>query len=67
MLYKFIPKGILSRVVIIENDISEQKRYSISFKENDNKNDLYHAIDFVRKNDLRIFSGYIYIDVNKSR
>ena len=61
---EYIPKGISSRVVIMENDSSERKGYEADLVENNDKNDLYHAIGI---NKSRILSGYIYIDVNKSR
>lgn len=64
---EFIPEGISSKAVTIENHISEQKRYGASLVKNNDMNDLHHVIDFAGNNDLGILISCIYIDVNKSR
>ena len=51
----------------MENDISEQERYSDSLTENNDENDLYHVIDSVGNNDSGILNSCIYIDVNESK
>lgn len=41
---EFIPEGASSRVVIMENDISEHEGYGANLAENNDENDLHHAI-----------------------
>lgn len=67
MFYEIILKSILSRVVIIENDISQKEWYDASLVKNNDKNDLHYTINSMGNNDLRMLSGYIYINVNESR
>ncbi len=67
MLNEFIPEGILSRVIVMENDSSEHEGYGRNLAENNEKNNLYHAIGSVGINESGIFSGDIYTDVNESR
>lgn len=64
---EFISKSILSRVVIIKNDISECEGYRIDLSKNHNKNDIYHTIESADINKSGILSDCIYIDINKSR
>ncbi len=64
---EFISKGISSRVVIMENDISKREGYGVDLSKNNNKNDLHHAIGSASINESGILSGCIYIDVNESR
>ncbi len=64
---QFISEDILSREVIIENNISERKDYGIDLSKNNNENDLHHAIGSESINELGILSGCIYTDVNESR
>lgn len=67
MPYEFILENISSRVVIMENNISEKGRYDTSLAENNDKNDLYHPIDSAENNDSRILNSCIYSNVNKLR
>lgn len=67
ILNEFIFEGILSKIVIMENDSSERKGYSANLAKNNEKNNLYHAIRSVNIHKLCILSSYIYTDVNKSR
>lgn len=60
MLYKFISKDILLRVIIIKNDSFECKAYNANLVINNDKNNLYHTIRSININELRIWSGYIY-------
>lgn len=64
---KYIFKGILLRLIIMEYNNSKCKSYGADLVENNNKNNLYHAIRAASINKLGIMSGCIYIDVNKSR
>lgn len=43
----FIPKGFLSKVVIIQHNNSKRKDYWANFRENNNENNLYYAIESV--------------------
>ncbi len=67
MSHEFIPKGISSKVVIMENDISERKGYGVDLSKNNDENNLHHVIGSVGINESSILSGCIYTDVNKSR
>ena len=67
MPYKFILEDISSRVVIIENHISEQEEYDANLAGNNDENNLHHIIDFMRNNDSGILSSCIYTDVNESK
>lgn len=51
----------------MENNSSERKDYETNLVENNNKNDLYHAIGATGINELGILSGYIYTNINKSK
>lgn len=64
---EFIPEEILSKIVIIESDISEYKGYEADLSKNNDKNDLNHTIKSVNINESGILSSGIYTDVNKSR
>lgn len=64
---EFIPKEILSQIVIMESDIFECKGYEADLSKNNNKNDLNHIIKSADINESGILSSYIYIDINKSR
>lgn len=64
---EYISKGILSRIVVIEKNSPESKCYGADLVENNDKNNLHHTIRAVSINKLRILSGCIYIDINKSR
>ncbi len=64
---EFISKSILSRVVVIEDDSSERKGYGANLAENNEENDLHHAIGSGDINESGILSGCIYTDVNESR
>lgn len=44
MLDKFIPEGISSRVVMINQDHSERKGYGANLTTNNDENDLHHAV-----------------------
>ena len=67
MLVEFIFESILSRVVVLENDSFKCKGYKADLEENNNENDLHYFIQVVSINESGILSGYISIDVNKSR
>ncbi len=43
---EFIPKGISSRVVIMEDDNSKRKGYRANLAKNNEENDLHHIIRF---------------------
>ncbi len=64
---KFILEGILSRVIIMENNSSERKGYGANLVENNKENNLHYAIRSIGINELGILSGCIYTDINKSR
>ncbi len=67
MPIEFILEGISLRVIVIENDSSECKGYRANLAENNEKNDLHHAIGSVDINELGILRGCIHINVNESR
>ena len=67
MLDEYIFKGILLKVVIMENSNSEHKGYGADLVENNDENDLHHAIKAAGINELGILSRCIYIDINESR
>ncbi len=64
---EFISKGISSRVVVMEDNSSERKDYKANLVENNEENDLHHAIRSADINGSGILSGCIYTDVNESR
>ena len=64
---EYIPKGISSRVVVMENNSSEWEGYGADLVENNDGNDLHHAVGATGINELGILSSYIYTNVNKSR
>lgn len=66
ILDEFIYEGILSGVVIMENNSFEPEGHKVNLVKNNDKNNLYHAIESAGINKLRILSGCIYIDINKS-
>ena len=47
---EYIPKGISSRVVVMENNSSERKSYGADLVNNNDEKNLYHAIGAVRIN-----------------
>ncbi len=67
ILNEFISKGILLRVIVIENNSIKCKGYEANLAENNEKNNLYYTIRFVGINKSRILSSYIYINVNESK
>ncbi len=64
---EFIPEGISSRVVIIENDVSKRKGCGVDLSKNNDENDLHHVIGSAGINESGILSSCIYTNVNKSR
>ncbi len=64
---KFIPEGISSRVILMENDSSEREGYGANLVENNKENNLHHVIGSVDINESGILSVCIYTDVNESR
>lgn len=66
MLDKFILKSTSLRIVIMENNSSKQKGYEVDLVENNDENNLYHAIGAISINKLTILSSCIYININKS-
>ncbi len=51
----------------MKNDSSEHKGYGANLIENNEENDLHHAIGSADINKSEILSGGIYTDVNESR
>lgn len=64
---KFISEGILSRVVSINQDSEEYKRYTADLNTSNNENDLYHALGTVRIENTSLSNSYIYTYVNEAR
>lgn len=64
---EFIPKSILSRVVIMENNNFKYKGYEVNLAENNKKNNSHHVIGSVGINQVRVLNGYIYTDINESK
>lgn len=48
---EFFPKGISSRFVIMENDSSKHKSYRANLVDNNEENNLHHAIGSVSINE----------------
>lgn len=67
MLDEYIPKGILSRVVIIENNSSKRKDYGTDLMENNDENNLHHVIRATSINKSGVLSVCVYTYVNKYR
>lgn len=67
ILDEFIFKSILSRVLIMKNDGSEHKDYKANLARKNEDNNLHHIIRSAVIYELEILSGYIIIDVNKSK
>lgn len=67
ILDEYIPEGILSKIVIMENNNPERKDYKTDLVENNNENNLHYTIRAAGINESRILSGYIYIKNNKSK
>ncbi len=51
----------------MENDSSEREGYGANLAENNEENDLHHAIGSASINELGILNGCIYTDINESR
>lgn len=51
----------------MENDNSKRKGYWADLVENNDENNLYHTIEAIDINELRILSSCIYTNVNKSK
>lgn len=51
----------------MKNDSFERKGYEADLMENNDENNLHHAIRVASVNELRILSGCISTNVNKSR
>ena len=64
ILNEYIPEGILSRVIIMENNSFQRKSYRANLVENNYKNYLHCAI---KAAGIRILSNCFYIDINKSK
>ena len=64
---EFIPKKNLFRVVIINQDIREYKRYGANIDTNNNENNLKYALGLAGIEDSGLLNDYIYSDVNESR
>ncbi len=64
---EFIPEGISTRVIIMENDSFECKGYGANLAGNNEENDLHYIIRSTGINESGILRGGIYIDVNESR
>lgn len=64
---QFIPDGIVSRIVNIDQDHSKREGYGANLETNNDLNNLHHAIGSAGINDSGILSGCIYTDVNESR
>ena len=67
MLDGFIPKKILSKVIIINQDSRKLKRYKANLNTNNNKNNLQRLLEIIKIKNLSLLSSYIYIDVNKAK
>ncbi len=66
ILDEFILESISSRVVIMENDISEREGYEVDLSKNNDENNLHYTIGSAGINESGILSGCIYTDVNES-
>ncbi len=64
---EFILEGISSRVIVMEDDSSERKGYEVNLVENNEENDLYHAIRSIGINESGILSSCIYTNINESK
>lgn len=66
MSNKFIPKEILSRVVIINEDSKKCERYVVNLDTNNGNNNLKHMLRTMEIEDSSFLFICIYIDVNKT-
>ena len=64
---EFIPKGILSRIVIINQDSGEREGYGANLDSNNDENNLQHALGTAGIEDSGLLTGCIYTDVNEAR
>lgn len=64
---EYIFEGILSKVIIIENNSSECKDYGADLVGKNDENNLHHAIKAASINKSEILSDCIYTNINKSR
>lgn len=67
MLDEFIPQGISSRVVVMKDDSSERQDYGANLVENNEENNLHHAIGSASINKSGLLSRCIYTYVNESK
>ncbi len=65
MLNEFISKGISSRVIVMDNNSSERKGYEANLANNNEENNLHHAIESAGLNKLGNFSSSIYRNINE--
>lgn len=64
---EFIPEGISSRVVIINQDSGEREGYGANLDTNNDENNLQHALGTAGIENTGLLSGCIYTDVNEAR
>ncbi|MCJ1347504.1 hypothetical protein MMC31_005729 [Peltigera leucophlebia] len=64
---EFIPEGISSRIVTMDQDHTEREGYAANLSPHNDENDLHHAVHDAGLDHTGLLSGCIYMDVNESR
>ncbi len=64
---EFIPEGISSRVVSMNQDSKEREGYAADFNTSNDENDLHHVLGTAGMENTGLSSGCIYTDVNEAR
>lgn len=64
---EFIPEGISSRVVSMNQDPEEREGYAAGLNTSNDENDLHHALGTAGMENTGLSSGCIYTDVNEAR
>ncbi len=64
---EFIPKGISSRVVSMNQDSKEREGYVANLNTSNDENDLHHALETTKMENTGLSSDFIYTDINEAR
>lgn len=64
---KFISEGILSRVVLMNQDSKKRKRFVTDLNTRNDKNDLYYVFKTAEIENIDLSSSCIYTDINETR
>ncbi len=64
---EYIPEGISSRVVSMNQDSEKREGYAVDLNSSNDENDLHHVLETTEIENTGLSSGCIYTDVNEAR